>query len=74
MRTQIELAHVIMVFTHCSCHNAQTPVQRSAAARSASLRYDAAEAVLIGLWGVLEVRWLDGLPAELRRGFPAGST
>lgn len=30
-----------------------------------SLRHDAAEAVLIGLWGVLEVGWLDELPREL---------
>lgn len=35
-------------------------------------RHDAAEAILTGLWGVLEVGWLDGLPPEIRRGAIAG--
>jgi hypothetical protein len=35
--------------------------------RPTSLRDDAAEAVLIGLWGVLAVGWLPHLPDELRR-------
>lgn len=39
----------------------------SGAARPTSLRHDAAEAVLIGLWGVLEVEWLDRVPDEVRR-------
>jgi hypothetical protein len=30
-----------------------------------SLRHDAAEAVLVGLWGCLEVGWLERLPASL---------
>jgi hypothetical protein len=38
----------------------------SAAPRPTSLRHDAAEAVVIGLWGVLEVGWLDRLPDPLR--------
>jgi hypothetical protein len=33
--------------------------------RPTSLRHDAAEAVLIGLWGCLEVGWLDALPPGL---------
>jgi hypothetical protein len=33
--------------------------------RPTSLRHDAAEAVLIGLWGCLELRWVDELPAAL---------
>jgi hypothetical protein len=33
--------------------------------RPTSLRHDAAEAILIGLWGCLELGWLDGLPPEL---------
>lgn len=41
----------------------------SGAPRPTSLRHDAAEAILIGLWGVLETGWLAELPAELRRGF-----
>jgi hypothetical protein len=32
-----------------------------------SLRHDAAEAVLVGLWGVREVGWLPEWPRELRR-------
>ena len=37
----------------------------SGAAAPTSLRHDAAEAILIGLWGVLEVGWLPALPPEL---------
>ncbi|MBV7335547.1 hypothetical protein KFU94_46350 [Chloroflexi bacterium TSY] len=32
-----------------------------------SLRHDAAEAILIGLWGMIEVGWLDGVPIEFRK-------
>jgi hypothetical protein len=39
----------------------------SGAARPTSLRHDAAEAILIGLWGVLDAGWLDRVPLELRR-------
>jgi hypothetical protein len=39
----------------------------SGATRPASLRHDAAEAILIGLWGVLQVGWLTAVPQELRR-------
>ncbi len=39
----------------------------SHARRPTSLRDDAAEAILIGLWGVVEVGWLAHLPDELRR-------
>ena len=38
----------------------------SDARRPTSLRHDAAEAILIGLWGVLDAGWLDGLPDEIR--------
>jgi hypothetical protein len=44
---------------------ARAVIEWSGAARPTSLRHDAAEAVCIGLWGVLEVGWLAGLPAEL---------
>lgn len=37
------------------------------APRPTSLRHDAAEAILIGLWGVLEVGWLEKVPEVLRR-------
>lgn len=38
----------------------------SGIAQPASLRHDAAEAILIGLWGVMRVGWLDVLPEPLR--------
>ena len=34
----------------------------SGAKKPTSLRHDAAEAILAGLWGVLQVGWLDELP------------
>lgn len=37
----------------------------SGAPKPISLRHDAAEAILIGLWGVLELGWLAQLPPEL---------
>lgn len=39
----------------------------SGAPRPTSLRHDAAEAILIGFWGVLEVGWLAEMPQSLRR-------
>lgn len=39
----------------------------SGAAKPTSLKHDAAEAILLGLWAVLEVGWLVRVPAELRR-------
>jgi hypothetical protein len=39
----------------------------SHARRPTVLRDDAAEAILVGLWGALEVGWLAHLPDELRR-------
>jgi hypothetical protein len=32
-----------------------------------SLRHDTAEAILAGLWGVMDAGWLESLPPELRR-------
>ena len=46
---------------------ARRVIEWSGAARPTSLRHDAAEAILIGFWGVLEFGLLDGVPAELRR-------
>ena len=40
-------------------------VEWSDAARPTSLRHDAAEAILIGLWGVIDVGWLRGVPPAL---------
>lgn len=39
----------------------------SQAPKPTSLRHDAAEAIMIGLWGVLELGWLPELPREIRR-------
>jgi hypothetical protein len=46
---------------------ARRVIDWAGAARPTSLRHDAAEAILIGLWGVLQCGWLPGLPPELRR-------
>jgi hypothetical protein len=46
---------------------ARRVIMWSQARRPTTLRDDAAEAILIGLWGILEVGWLPGLPEELRR-------
>jgi hypothetical protein len=46
---------------------ARQVIEWSGARRPTSLRHDAAEAILIGLWGVLQVGWLENLPAEVRR-------
>lgn len=46
---------------------ARAVIEWSGAPRPTSLRHDAAEAILIGLWGVLEVGWLDEVPPALRR-------
>jgi hypothetical protein len=39
----------------------------SGAPRPTSLRHDAAEAILLGLWAALELGWLAAPPPELRR-------
>lgn len=46
---------------------ARRVIDWSGAARPTSLRHDAAEAILVGLWGVIGVGWLPGVPAEVRR-------
>jgi hypothetical protein len=38
-------------------------IEWSGAPKPTSLRHDAAEAILIGLWGVLEIGWLERMPA-----------
>ena len=44
---------------------ARRVVEWSDASRPTSLRHDAAEAILIGLWGVVRVGWLASLPKAL---------
>lgn len=39
----------------------------SHAPKPTSLRHDAAEAILLGLWACVEVGWLPALPTDLRR-------
>lgn len=41
---------------------ARRVIEWSNAPRPTSLRHDAAEAILIGLWGVLEAGWLERVP------------
>ncbi len=44
---------------------ARQVIQWSNSRRPTSLRHDAAEAILIGLWGVLELGWLEEIPVQL---------
>jgi hypothetical protein len=39
----------------------------SGASKPTSLRHDAAEAILVGFWGVLDAGWLAQIPPGLRR-------
>lgn len=45
---------------------ARRVIDWSAAPRPTSLRHDAAEAILIGLWGAIQVGWLSEIPASIR--------
>jgi len=47
---------------------ARRVIEWSGAPRPTSLRHDAAEAILLGLWGVVAVGWLSELPPSLRPG------
>ena len=42
-------------------------IEWSGTTRPTSLRHDAAEAIMIGLWGVLHLGWLQALPREIQR-------
>jgi hypothetical protein len=46
---------------------ARRVIKWSDAKAPTSLRHDAAEAILVGLWGVLACGWLGELPDELKR-------
>ena len=46
---------------------ARKVIEWSGTARPTSLRHDAAEAIMIGLWGVMHLGWLPVLPRELQR-------
>jgi len=47
---------------------ARRVIEWSGARRPTSLRHDAAEAILIGLWGVLEAGLIKDMPPEIARG------
>ncbi len=46
---------------------ARRVIEWSGAPRPTSLRHDAAEAILVGLWGALSAGWLRRIPDALRR-------
>lgn len=52
-----------------ACLLARKVIEWSGAPRPTSLRHDAAEAILTGLWGVCHLGWLRELPPEIKRGF-----
>jgi hypothetical protein len=51
---------------HSAEELARRVIEWSGAPRPTTLRHDAAEAILIGLWGVLDVGWLKTLPDAIR--------
>ena len=52
---------------HSADDLARRVIAWSGGPRPTSLRHDAAEAVAVGLWGVLEVEWLERVPIALAR-------
>ncbi len=52
---------------HTADDLARKVIEWSGAPRPTSLRHDAAEAILVGLWGVMDVGWLPAFPSEIRR-------
>jgi len=44
---------------------ARRVIEWSGASRPTSLRHDAAEAILVGLWGVVDAGWLGNVPPEV---------
>ena len=46
---------------------ARKVIEWAGASRPTSLRHDAAEAIMIGLWGLLHLGWLEEFPKELHR-------
>lgn len=46
---------------------AREMIESSGAPRPKALRHDTAEAILIGLWGVLHLGWLAEVPIKLKR-------
>lgn len=46
---------------------ARRVIEWSGAARPTSLRHDAAEAILMGLWAVVRIGWLEAVPDAVQR-------
>lgn len=46
---------------------AEKVIRWSGTKRPTSLRHDAAEAILVGLWGMLKIGWLKEIPREIHR-------
>lgn len=46
---------------------ARKVIEWSKAPRPTALRHDTAEAIMVGLWGVLQCGWLERIPEELKR-------
>jgi hypothetical protein len=46
---------------------ARKVIQWAQASRPTALRHDTAEAIMIGLWGLLHLGWIQTLPKELQR-------
>lgn len=46
---------------------ARKVIEWSGVALPKALRHDTAEAILIGLWGILHFRWIADIPRELQR-------
>ena len=44
---------------------ARRVIDWSGAPKPTSLRHDTSEAILIGLWAVLDAGWLDDLPRDI---------
>ena len=51
---------------------ARRVIEWSGAPRPTSLRHDAAEAILVGLWAVRRLGWLPRLPGGIGKASPAG--
>jgi hypothetical protein len=50
---------------------ARQVIDWSGAPRPTSLRHDTAEAILIGMWGVLELGWIEALPEGIKKNSPS---
>jgi hypothetical protein len=57
-----------MVAKRAAGRMARIVIEWSGAKRPTSLRHDAAEAILIGIWSAVELGWLERLPDSLKSG------